>query len=176
MRFQSPRLATHILKHPKFLETPVHQQVAVVFLDLSGFTGVAEALGPEWVRELLAEFQARVEREVEAQGGFVLSPMGDGEMIVFGLPEPQPDDAARALSTIPGTRVYARNGDDGVYFLHIYVYFSQRMMDDPPLAIASLKNTGEMGSPKCTSVVTWSFFICETAVVSWVWAVVMSDW
>jgi ABC-type nitrate/sulfonate/bicarbonate transport system substrate-binding protein len=50
---------------------------------------------------------------------------------------------ARALSTIPGTRVYARNGDDGVYFLHIYVYFSQRMMDDPQLAIASLKALSE---------------------------------
>jgi len=50
---------------------------------------------------------------------------------------------ARALSTIPGTRVYARNGDNGVYFLHIYVYFSQRMMDDPQLAIASLRALSE---------------------------------
>jgi ABC-type nitrate/sulfonate/bicarbonate transport system substrate-binding protein len=50
---------------------------------------------------------------------------------------------ARALSTIPGTRVFARNGDDNIYFLNIYVYFSQRMIDDPELAVASLKALSE---------------------------------
>ena len=50
---------------------------------------------------------------------------------------------ARALATIPGTRVFARNGDNGVYFLHIYVYVSQRMVDDPELMASSLKALSE---------------------------------
>jgi len=99
-RFQSPLLVGHILKHPKFLEKPVHQNVAAVFLDLSGFTGVSEALGPEWARDLLAGFQALIERDVVAYDGFVVSFMGDGAMIIFGLPEPRPDDASRALLAV----------------------------------------------------------------------------
>ena len=99
-KFQSPLLVEHILKNPHFLEQPVHQDVAVVFLDLSGFTGVAETLGPQWTRELLADFQALVDHEVVDQGGYVSSFMGDGAMIVFGLPEPRPDDGSRALLAI----------------------------------------------------------------------------
>jgi adenylate cyclase len=99
-KFQSPHLVAHILENPEFLEKPIRQNVAVVFVDLSGFTGVAETLGPEWTRELLAGFQAIVERDVVAHQGFVVSFMGDGAMIIFGLPQPQPDDASRALVTI----------------------------------------------------------------------------
>jgi adenylate cyclase len=99
-KFQSPLLVDYILKNPSFLENPVRQDVAVVFLDLSGFTGVAEALGPEWARDLLAHFQSLIERDVAAQGGFVVSFMGDGAMILFGLPKPKPDDASRALLAI----------------------------------------------------------------------------
>ncbi|MGO9759513.1 MAG: CHASE2 domain-containing protein [Roseiarcus sp.] len=99
-KFQSPLLVEHILKTPRFLERPVLQDVAVVFLDLSNFTGVAESLGPQWARDLLAEFQALIERDVLARDGFVVSFMGDGAMIVFGLPQPRPDDASRAFLAI----------------------------------------------------------------------------
>ena len=99
-QFQSPLLVEHILNNPRFLESPVHQGVAVVFLDLSGFTGAAEILGPLWTRDLLAAFQALIEGVALAHGGFVVSFMGDGAMIVFGLPEPRPDDASRALVAI----------------------------------------------------------------------------
>jgi adenylate cyclase len=103
-RFQSPVLVAHILKNPRFLEQPVHQNVAVVFVDLSGFTGVAETLGPEWARDLLAGFQALIERDVVAHEGFVASFMGDGAMIIFGLPEQRQDDASRALLAIKRLR------------------------------------------------------------------------
>jgi adenylate cyclase len=99
-RFQSPLLLAHILKNPTFLDKPVHQNVAAVFVDLSGFTGVAETLGPAWVRDLLAAFQSVVEHDVAAHDGFVVSFMGDGAMVIFGLPEASPDDAARALATV----------------------------------------------------------------------------
>jgi adenylate cyclase len=99
-RFQSPVLLAHILKTPGFLERPVHQDVAVVFLDLTGFTGLAETLGPLPARDLLAEFQALVERDAATEDGFVVSFMGDGAMILFGLPQARPDDAARAFRSI----------------------------------------------------------------------------
>jgi adenylate cyclase len=99
-KFQSPRLVEHILKNPRFLEQPVRRDVAVVFLDLSRFTEVTEILGPEWTRDLLADFHALVERDVDEHGGFVAAFMGDGAMIIFGVLEPSPDDASRALLAI----------------------------------------------------------------------------
>jgi adenylate cyclase len=103
-KFQSPLLVQHILANPKFLEKPVRQDIPVVFLDLSGFTGVAESLGPQWARDLLADFQSRVEHEVVAHGGYVVSFMGDGAMIIFGLPTAKPDDGSRAMRAIMGLR------------------------------------------------------------------------
>jgi adenylate cyclase len=99
-RFQSPRLVGPIARNPGFLDKPVRQDVAVVFLDLSGFTGVSEGLGPEWTRELLATFHALIERHVSEQDGYIVSFMGDGAMVLFGLPTPQRDDAARAVRTL----------------------------------------------------------------------------
>jgi adenylate cyclase len=98
-KFQSPLLLDHILREPQFLDKPVRQDVAVIFLDLSGSTGVAEAMGPEWSRDLLGSMQTLVEREVTAYRGVVVNYMGDGVLAVFGLPEPEADDAARALIT-----------------------------------------------------------------------------
>jgi adenylate cyclase len=100
--FQSPLLVEHILRNPRFLEKPTEQKVGVVFLDLAGFTGLAELVGPQWTRDLLAEFQSMIEREAASRDGFVASFMGDGAMIVFGLPAPRPDDASRALLTVVG--------------------------------------------------------------------------
>jgi adenylate cyclase len=99
-RFQSPLMLAHILSNPQFLEKPIQQDVPVVFLDLSGFTGVAETLGPQWTRDLLADFQACIDRDVAANGGYVAGFAGDGAMIIFGLPVTKPDDASRALRTI----------------------------------------------------------------------------
>jgi adenylate cyclase len=99
-KFQSPLLLDHMLREPHFLDEPVRQDVAVMFLDLSGSTGVVEALGPERSRDLLYGMQTLVEREVTAQRGVIINYMGDGVLAVFGLPRPQRDDAARALTTV----------------------------------------------------------------------------
>jgi adenylate cyclase len=99
-KFQPRLMVEHILANPQFLQEPVQQEVAVVFLDLSGFTGVAETLGPQWARDLLADFQALVERDVVEHDGYVVTFMGDGAMIIFGLPQARLDDASRALLTI----------------------------------------------------------------------------
>ena len=105
-RFHSPLLLDQILREPDFLEKPVRQDVAVMFLDLSGSTGVAEALGLEGSRDLLSAMQTLVEGEVTAHGGVVINYMGDGVLAVFGLPKPRRDDAARALATVEALREF----------------------------------------------------------------------
>jgi adenylate cyclase len=99
-RFQSPLLLDQLQREPDFLEKPVRQDVAVMFVDLSGSTGVSEALGPEWTRDLFGAMQTLVEGAVTAHGGVVINYMGDGVLAVFGLPKPRSDDAARALATV----------------------------------------------------------------------------
>jgi adenylate cyclase len=103
-KFISPMLAEHVLANPQFLEKPVRRDIPVVFVDLSGFTGVAEALGPSWARDLLADYQARLERDVVAHAGYVVDFMGDGAMIILGLPTARPDDGSRALRLVAEIR------------------------------------------------------------------------
>jgi adenylate cyclase len=113
-RFHSPALAEHLAAAPDFLLEPVQQEAAVLFIDLSGFTGVSEGLGPAKTRDLLKALHSIIEDEVTAGGGLVLSFMGDGAMIVFGLPAPRPDDAARALDAAIGLTERVRQWLDGL--------------------------------------------------------------
>ena len=99
-RFQAPGLLALLAKDPQLLATPVRQQAAILFVDLSGFTGLTESLGPAWTRDLLAELHALIERAATDHHGFVVSYMGDGAMILFGLPAPQSGDAAHALAAV----------------------------------------------------------------------------
>jgi adenylate cyclase len=92
-RVQAPGLGKWLAKHPDFLSEPVREDAAVVFIDISGFTGLSETLGPNATRDLLNAFHALVDEVVVGCGGVVTSFMGDGAMIVFGLPEPSPNDA-----------------------------------------------------------------------------------
>lgn len=97
-RIQAPGLAEHLARDPNFLTEPVHQEAAVVFIDINGFTGLSEMIGPAAVRDLLNGFYYLVDEEVTASGGAITSFMGDGAMILFGLPQPKqtdPADAAR---------------------------------------------------------------------------------
>jgi adenylate cyclase len=101
-QFQAPRLRTWLNKDPGFLLQPVRQDAAVVFIDLSGFTALSETAGPDATRELLNDFQAMVDREAEACGGLITSFMGDGAMILFGLPQATADDARHAVNCCMG--------------------------------------------------------------------------
>jgi adenylate cyclase len=95
-QFHTPGLQQWLSRDPDFLLAPVRQNAAVVFVDLSGFTSLSETLDPDATRGLLQEFHALVDKEVTRCGGVITSFLGDGAMILFGLPEAAADDAARA--------------------------------------------------------------------------------
>lgn len=95
--FQPPSLARRLAKDPAFLSTPVRQEAAVVFVDLSGFTGLSEILALDDTREMLRQFHTLVDREAVQREGVVASFMGDGAMILFGLPDPGSMDACHAV-------------------------------------------------------------------------------
>ncbi len=95
-QFQAPAVQKWLARDPNFLAEPVRQNAAVVFIDLSGFTSLSEQLGPDRTRDLLKEFHALVDREAVASQGMITSFLGDGAMLLFGLPAPAADDATRA--------------------------------------------------------------------------------
>ncbi|MBB4478288.1 CHASE2 domain-containing protein [Rhizobium etli] len=101
-RIEAPGLGEWLARHPNFLATPVRQDAAVIFIDLSGFTGLSETLGPGKVSEVLSGFFEIIDEEARSHGGAITSFMGDGAMILFGLPQPADDDAARAVACAVG--------------------------------------------------------------------------
>jgi adenylate cyclase len=101
-QFQAPDVQEWLTRDPDFLKEPIRQNAAVIFIDLSGFTALSESLGPGPVRDLLKEFHALVDTEAVSSGGMITSFLGDGAMILFGLPQAAPDDALRATQCATG--------------------------------------------------------------------------
>jgi adenylate cyclase len=101
-QFQAPAIQQWLSRDPNFLAEPVRQNAAVVFIDLSGFTSLSEQLGPDRIRELLKDFHALVDNEAVSCGGMITSFLGDGAMILFGLPAAATDDALRAADCALG--------------------------------------------------------------------------
>ncbi|MHC2626940.1 adenylate cyclase [Bradyrhizobium huanghuaihaiense] len=96
-QFQAPAVQEWLARHPDFLAKPVRQDAAVVFIDLSGFTALSERIDPDDLQNILKAFHVLIDKTAVDCGGVIISFLGDGAMILFGLPEATPDDAARAL-------------------------------------------------------------------------------
>jgi adenylate cyclase len=72
--------------------------VAVLFVDIREFTTITEAMDPSGVGRLLGEFRRRIAVVCDRHGGVIDKFIGDGAMIVFGVPEPGVNDARAALA------------------------------------------------------------------------------
>lgn len=95
-RIHAPGMAHLLAQDPGFLKEPLRQNAAVVFIDLSGFTGLSETIGATATREFLDEFYNLVDEEATACGGVITAFTGDGAMILFGLPKSDADDTVSA--------------------------------------------------------------------------------
>jgi adenylate cyclase len=96
-QFQAPAVQEWLARDPDFLSKPVRQDAAVVFIDLSGFTAMSERADPDELQDMLRAFHALIDKAAVDCGGMITGFLGDGAMILFGLPGAMPDDAARAL-------------------------------------------------------------------------------
>ena len=73
------------------------QQITVLFCDLVGSTELSQALDPEDLRDLVADYQRVCLDAVSHHDGHVAQYLGDGVVVYFGFPRAHEDDARRAV-------------------------------------------------------------------------------
>jgi predicted ATPase/class 3 adenylate cyclase len=74
-----------------------HRFLTIEFIDLVGFTDLAEQLDPEDLNLLLRRYQRLALTTMERFGGFVVQAFGDGILVYFGYPAAHGNDAERAV-------------------------------------------------------------------------------
>ncbi len=96
-RYFSPNVVEELSKNDEPLKQVRSQNVAVLFVDIVGFTAFADTRAPEEVVRTLREFHALMEREVFRHSGTLDKYLGDGLMATFGTPFVGQVDASNAL-------------------------------------------------------------------------------
>jgi adenylate cyclase len=91
--------ATEDLSLSTFEPRPyLRARAVVLFADLRGFTRFAEALSPDAVVPLLNEYFSLL-TDITIRYGTIYHMAGDCLMVGFGVPQPGPDDAERAIKS-----------------------------------------------------------------------------
>ena len=96
-RYFSPNVVEELSRHDEPLKQVRTQNVAVLFVDIVGFTAFADARTPEEVVRTLREFHALMEQEVFRHNGTLDKYLGDGLMATFGTPFVGEADASNGL-------------------------------------------------------------------------------
>lgn len=96
-RYFSPNMVDVLASARRDVGAVRNQEVAVMFVDIVGFTRIAESGSAQDVMRLLRRYHAVIEAAVFDNGGTLDKYLGDGVMATFGTPEAGPDDAANAL-------------------------------------------------------------------------------
>jgi adenylate cyclase len=97
-RYVSPAVAREALQRGVKLGGEV-VRASAMFVDLRGFTALAERVAVGQVVAVLNEYYTIVQRVTEHEGGIITQFLGDGMVIVFGSPlRPIADHADRAVA------------------------------------------------------------------------------
>jgi adenylate cyclase len=96
-RYFSPNVVEELSKNDEPLKQVRAQSVAVLFVDIVGFTAFADGRTPEEVVWTLRQFHALMEQEVFRYNGTLDKYLGDGLMATFGTPFAGEADASNAL-------------------------------------------------------------------------------
>lgn len=101
-RFLPPEVSQKLATAPDGAALADQSVLAILFIDLVGFTRASEHVAPAEVAGWLAGFRERVNDLVRANGGFIDKFIGDGVMAIFGYGS-DPETAARnAVNVVAG--------------------------------------------------------------------------
>lgn len=77
--------------------TSQHRDIAVLFVDIRGFTSISESLEPEQVVEILNEYLSLVAHAINKWGGTLDKFIGDAAMAIFNAPNDLDNYELRAV-------------------------------------------------------------------------------
>ncbi|UWR52769.1 adenylate/guanylate cyclase domain-containing protein [Phaeobacter inhibens] len=97
-RYFSPNVVQQLSQNDEPLKQTRRQDVAILFIDIIGFTRLAAERDAYQVIDLLRDFHCRMELEVFRHQGTLDKYLGDGLMATFGTPLAGPHDATNALA------------------------------------------------------------------------------
>ena len=97
-RYFPPNIVDELAEHDQPLGAVREQNVAIMFVDIVGFTKFAEGKTANQIVDTLRQFHARTERAVFDHKGTLDKFLGDGVMATFGTPRSSDQDASNALS------------------------------------------------------------------------------
>jgi adenylate cyclase len=98
-RYMDPELADRLVRGGEDILGGTSAVATLLFTDIRGFTTIAEHLGPQATVSMLNEYFTLMVDCIQHEGGMLDKFIGDAIMAAFGLPEPQADDADRAVRT-----------------------------------------------------------------------------
>jgi len=97
-RFFSPHVIDQVMARGGASELRSKRKVVtVLFADLRGFTSFSETVEPEEVSSTLEEYHAHMGERIAEFAGTLERFAGDGFMVFFNDPVPQPDHTSRAV-------------------------------------------------------------------------------
>jgi adenylate cyclase len=97
-RFLPAEIAPRVAAGDIDLRRGRRQRAVIVFVDIRDSTGMAEGMDPERLSQFFTAFRTRILACVRAHHGFVDKFIGDGALILFGVPDEGSDDSGRALA------------------------------------------------------------------------------
>jgi adenylate cyclase len=91
-------IAERVIEHPELIHVGgIRQKVVILFADIRGFSTLSENLPSEHVVTLLNEYYLPMFEIILSHSGYISNIMGDGIMVVFGIPEFLPSSPDSAL-------------------------------------------------------------------------------
>ena len=97
-RYFSPNVVAELSKNDDPLKQVRTQDVAVLFVDIVGFTAMSDGRRPREIIQMLRDFHGAMEQQVFAHHGTLDKYLGDGLMATFGTPFTSDMDAYNALT------------------------------------------------------------------------------
>lgn len=98
--YVSPALVERMMRDPKRYSTPSseNRELTILFVDIRGFTRIAETMQPEQLREYINDFLTAMTEVIHRYGGTVDKYIGDAVMAFWGAPLDDPRHADHAVA------------------------------------------------------------------------------